>query len=128
MTTSPDDPHPSDTCCPTFYRLGCSMTSSNRKMLAIPTRFSSNAFFPHATPTKTGSAGKPTADGPALSFVPGNWRTLQSPTSMNPALCRTSFVFRAGELANPAKPNEYESCLVPAGPKARFVIGYVKGY
>jgi hypothetical protein len=34
-----------------------------------------------------------------------------------------SLVIRAGELANPAKLNEYETCLVPAGPKARFVIG-----
>jgi Plasmid encoded RepA protein len=39
-----------------------------------------------------------------------------------------SLVIRAGELANPAKPNEYETCLVPAGPKARFVIAYVNDY
>ena len=41
---------------------------------------------------------------------------------------RASLVIRAGELANPAKPNEYETCLVPAGPKARFVIAYVNDY
>src|ERR1035438_3919620 len=41
---------------------------------------------------------------------------------------RASLVIRAGELANPAKPNEYETCIVPAGPKARFVIGYVNDY
>jgi hypothetical protein len=41
---------------------------------------------------------------------------------------RASLVIRAGELANPAKPNEYESCCVPAGPKARFVIAYVNDY
>src|SRR4051794_22719479 len=41
---------------------------------------------------------------------------------------RASLVIRAGELANPSKPNEYESCIVPAGPKARFVIGYVNDY
>ena len=41
---------------------------------------------------------------------------------------RASLVIRAGELANPMKPNEYESCIVPAGPKARFVIGYVNDY
>ena len=41
---------------------------------------------------------------------------------------RASLVIRAGELANPARPNEYEPCLVPAGPKARFVIAYVNDY
>jgi Plasmid encoded RepA protein len=41
---------------------------------------------------------------------------------------RASLVIRAGELANPDKPNEYESCIVPAGPKARFVIAYVNDY
>jgi len=41
---------------------------------------------------------------------------------------RASLVIRAGELANPDKPNDYESCLVPAGPKARFVTGYVNDY
>jgi len=41
---------------------------------------------------------------------------------------RASLVIRAGELVNPAKPNEYESCFVPAGPKARFVVGYVNDY
>jgi len=41
---------------------------------------------------------------------------------------RASLVIRAGELANPAKPNEYETCLVPAGPKARFVVAYVNNY
>ena len=41
---------------------------------------------------------------------------------------RASLVIRAGELANPLKPNEYETCIVPAGPKARFVIGYVNDY
>ena len=39
-----------------------------------------------------------------------------------------SLVIRAGELANPARRNEYEVCAVPAGPKARFVIGYVNDY
>jgi hypothetical protein len=37
---------------------------------------------------------------------------------------RASLVIRAGELANPAIPTEYETCIVPAGPKARFVVGY----
>ena len=41
---------------------------------------------------------------------------------------RASLVIRAGELANPDKPNEYETCLIPAGPKARFVIAYVNDY
>jgi hypothetical protein len=41
---------------------------------------------------------------------------------------RASLVIRAGELANPDKPNQYETCLVPAGPKARFVIAYVNDY
>jgi hypothetical protein len=41
---------------------------------------------------------------------------------------RASLVIRAGELANPDKSNEYETCLVPAGPKARFVIAYVNDY
>lgn len=41
---------------------------------------------------------------------------------------RASLVIRAGELANPDKPNDYETCLVPAGPKARFVTGYVNDY
>lgn len=41
---------------------------------------------------------------------------------------RASLVLRAGELANPAIPNEYETCLVPAGPKARFVVAYVNDY
>jgi Plasmid encoded RepA protein len=38
---------------------------------------------------------------------------------------RASLVIRAGELANPAKPNDFKPCIVPAGPKARFVVGYV---
>jgi hypothetical protein len=38
---------------------------------------------------------------------------------------RASLVIRAGELANPAKPNEFKHCIVPAGPKARFVVGYI---
>lgn len=38
---------------------------------------------------------------------------------------RASLVIRAGELADPAKPNEFKTCIVPAGPKARFVIAYV---
>jgi hypothetical protein len=38
---------------------------------------------------------------------------------------RASLVIRAGELADPAKPNEFKTCVVPAGPKARFVIAYV---
>jgi hypothetical protein len=41
---------------------------------------------------------------------------------------RASLVIRAGELANPDKPNEYEPCIVPAGPKARFVVGFVNDY
>jgi hypothetical protein len=41
---------------------------------------------------------------------------------------RASLVIRAGELANPETPNEYEACVVPAGPKARFVIGYVNDF
>jgi hypothetical protein len=32
------------------------------------------------------------------------------------------------EDQNPAKPNEYETCIVPAGPKARFVVGYANDY
>jgi hypothetical protein len=38
---------------------------------------------------------------------------------------RASLVIRAGELANPAKPNDFKQCIVPAGPKARFVVAYV---
>lgn len=38
---------------------------------------------------------------------------------------RASLVIRAGELANPAKPNDFKPCIVPAGPKARFVVAYV---
>jgi Plasmid encoded RepA protein len=41
---------------------------------------------------------------------------------------RASLVIRAGELANPDKPNEYEACLTPAGPKARFVVAYVNDH
>lgn len=41
---------------------------------------------------------------------------------------RASLVIRAGELANPDKQNEYQTCLVPAGPKARFVVAYVNDY
>jgi hypothetical protein len=38
---------------------------------------------------------------------------------------RMSLVIRAGELANPEKPNDFKKCIVPAGPKARFVVAYV---
>src|SRR5215471_20807659 len=41
---------------------------------------------------------------------------------------RISLVIRAGELANPNKQNEFKKCLVPAGPKARFVVSYVNDY
>lgn len=41
---------------------------------------------------------------------------------------RASLVIRAGELPKPDKPNEYEACIVPAGPKARFVVAYVNDY
>ena len=41
---------------------------------------------------------------------------------------RASLVIRAGELANPQKQNDFESCMVPAGPKARFVIAFVNDY
>jgi Plasmid encoded RepA protein len=41
---------------------------------------------------------------------------------------RASLVIRAGELANPDKPHEWELCIVPAGPKARFVVAYVNDY
>jgi len=41
---------------------------------------------------------------------------------------RASLVIRAGELANPAKQNEFKQCTVPAGPKARFVVAYVNDY
>jgi hypothetical protein len=41
---------------------------------------------------------------------------------------RASLVIRAGELANPDKPNVFETCIVPAGPKARFVVAYVNDY
>lgn len=41
---------------------------------------------------------------------------------------RVSLVIRAGELANPAKPNEFKKCVVPAGPKARFIVAYVNDY
>ena len=35
---------------------------------------------------------------------------------------RASLVIRAGELANPNRPNEYESCSVPAGAKGRSCL------
>lgn len=38
---------------------------------------------------------------------------------------RASLVIRAGELVNPAKPNDFKQCIVPAGPKARFVVAYI---
>jgi hypothetical protein len=41
---------------------------------------------------------------------------------------RASLVIRAGELTYPDRPHEFEICLVPAGPKARFVVGYVNDY
>lgn len=41
---------------------------------------------------------------------------------------RVSLVIRAGELANPDKPNEFKKCNVPAGPKARFIVAYVNDY
>ena len=41
---------------------------------------------------------------------------------------RMSLVIRAGELANPDKPNEFKKCSVPAGPKARFIVAYVNDH
>lgn len=41
---------------------------------------------------------------------------------------RMSLVIRAGELANPDKPHEFKNCIVPAGPKARFIIDYVNDH
>lgn len=38
---------------------------------------------------------------------------------------RASLLIRSGELANPHKKNTFKKCVVPAGPKARFIVGYV---
>lgn len=41
---------------------------------------------------------------------------------------RASLVIRAGELVKPGTPNTFKSCIVPAGPKARFVVAYVNDF
>jgi hypothetical protein len=35
---------------------------------------------------------------------------------------------RAGELVKPGKLNEFKKCIVPAGPKARLLKGYINDY
>lgn len=39
-----------------------------------------------------------------------------------------SLVIRAGELVKPDSPRTFKECLVPAGPKARIVVGYINDY
>lgn len=41
---------------------------------------------------------------------------------------RASLVIRAGELVKPNQVNTFETRVVPAGPKARYVVAYVNDY
>ena len=41
---------------------------------------------------------------------------------------RASMLVRSGHLVNPAKRNTFKPCVVPAGPKARFVVAYVNDF
>src|SRR5947209_4296926 len=41
---------------------------------------------------------------------------------------RASLVIRAGELIDPDKPHVFEQRVVPAGPKALFVVAYINDY
>ena len=41
---------------------------------------------------------------------------------------RASLVIRAGELVKPNQVNKFETRVVPAGPKARYVVAYVNDY
>ncbi|HSU55344.1 MAG TPA: replication protein RepA [Candidatus Dormibacteraeota bacterium] len=41
---------------------------------------------------------------------------------------RASLVIRAGELVKPGEAHTYKTCMVPAGPKARFVVAYINDF
>lgn len=41
---------------------------------------------------------------------------------------QASLVIRAGELLKPSSPGTFKECVVPAGPKARIIVGYINDY